>query len=106
MTVAEIIRKIMLAGIGAQEKVMEFIDELVKAGEISKSEGAELVKECMAKAQTGTKDIDAKLKDVVTTTLEKFNIPTREDLRALEKKIDSLSARISKLEGNGGPGAI
>jgi hypothetical protein len=36
MTVADIIKKAMLAGLGAQEKAKEFVDDLVKTGELSK----------------------------------------------------------------------
>ena len=106
MTVAEIIKKTMLAGIGAQEKAKEFIEELVKAGELSKSEGAALAKEWMAKAEESTKDMDVKLKDAVAAAYEKFNIPSRDELKALENKLQSISARLAKLENNGGPRGV
>jgi poly(hydroxyalkanoate) granule-associated protein len=104
MTVADVIKKAMLAGLGAQEKAKEFIDELVKAGELSKNEGATLVKEWVSKAEESTKDMDHKLKDAISATFEKLNIPSRDDVASLEKKIQSLSARLSKLEGGNGKG--
>jgi len=104
MTVADVIKKAMLAGLGAQEKAKEFIDELVKAGELSKNEGATLVKEWVSKAEESTKDMDHKLKDAISATFEKLNIPTRDDMASLEKKIQGLSARLSKLEGGDGKG--
>jgi polyhydroxyalkanoate synthesis regulator phasin len=104
MTVAEVIKKAMLAGLGAQEKAKEFIDELVKAGELSKNEGATLVKEWVSKAEESTKDMDHKLKDAISAAFEKLNIPTRDDMASLEKKIQSLSARLSKIEGGNGKG--
>ena len=102
--IADIIKKAMLAGLGAQEKAKEFVDELVKAGELSKSEGATLVKEWASKAEESTKDIDLKIKDAIGGAFEKLNIPTRDDLEKLEKKIQGLSARISKVEGGEGKG--
>ncbi len=104
MMVSEVIKKAMLAGLGAQEKAKEFIDELVKAGELSKSEGATVIKEWVSKAQESTKDMDHKIKDAIASAFEKLNIPTRDDLANLEKKIQGLSARISKLEGGEGKG--
>jgi polyhydroxyalkanoate synthesis regulator phasin len=104
MTVAEVIKRAMLAGLGAQEKAKEFVDELVKTGELSKSEGASLVKEWVTKAEESTKDMDHKLKDAVAAAFEKLNIPTRDDMASLEKKIQSLSARLTKLEGGNGKG--
>ncbi|HUI44609.1 MAG TPA: phasin family protein [Nitrospirota bacterium] len=105
MMVSEVIKKAMLVGLGAQEKAKEFIDELVKAGELSKSEGATLVKEWVSKAEESTKDMDHKVKDAIGAAFEKFNIPTRDDLASLEKKIQSLSARLAKLEGGDGKDA-
>lgn len=104
MTVTEIIKKAMLAGVGAQEKAKDFVDELVKAGELSKGEGATLVKEWVSKAEEGTKDMDHKIKDAINATFEKLNIPSRDDLERLEKKLQGISARLSKLEGGEGKG--
>ena len=104
MTVADVIKKAMLAGLGAQEKAKEFVDELVKAGELSKSEGATLVKEWASKADESTKDIDLKIKDAIGGAFEKLNIATRDDLEKLEKKIQGISARLSKVEGGDGKG--
>lgn len=104
MTVAEVIKKAMLAGLGAQEKAKEFVEELVKAGELSKNEGATLVKEWVSKAEESTKDMDHKLKDAISAAFEKLNIPTRDDMASLEKKIQGLSARLSKIEGGDGKG--
>ncbi len=99
MMVSDVIKKAMLVGLGAQEKAKEFIDELVKAGELSKGEGATLVKEWVTKAEESTKDMDHKVKDAISAAFEKLNIPNRDDLVSLEKKVQSLSARLAKLEG-------
>lgn len=104
MTVAEVIKKAMLAGVGAQEKAKEFIDELVKAGELSKSEGATLVKDWASKAEEGTRDMDMKIRDAIAAAYEKLNIPTRDDFERLEKKLHTLSERITKIDGGKGKG--
>ena len=104
MNVTELIKRAMLAGLGAQEKAKEFVDELVKAGELSRNEGATVVKEWMSKAEESTKDMDQRMKDTVAAAFEKFNIPTRDDLASLEKKVQGISARLSKLEGGEGKG--
>ncbi len=104
MTVADVIKKAMLAGLGAQEKAKEFVDELVKAGELSKSDGASLVKEWVSKAEEGRKDLDAKIKDAMAAAMEKLNIPSRDDIDKMEKKLQNISARLTKLEGGEGKG--
>lgn len=101
MTVSEIIKKAMLAGLGAQEKAREFVDELVKAGELSKSDAASLVKEWASKAEESTKDLDKKIKDAIGGAFEKLNIPSRDDFEKMEKKLQNISGRLKKLEGGG-----
>ncbi len=104
MTFSEIIKKAMLAGLGAQEKAKEFIDELVKAGELSKTEAASLVKEWVSKAEESTSNLDTKVKDAIANAFEKLNIPSRDAIEKLEKKVQNLSAKIDKLEGGKGEG--
>jgi polyhydroxyalkanoate synthesis regulator phasin len=99
MTIFDVVRNAILAGFGVQEKVKEFIDELVKKGELSESQGARLVKEWAEKADKSTADLSKTISDLVSKTLEKMNIPTREDIERLNKKIQSLSMRVKKLEG-------
>jgi polyhydroxyalkanoate synthesis regulator phasin len=99
MLIGEVIKKAMLVGLGAQEKAKEFVEELVKAGELSKSEASTLVKEWSAKAEESTKEFDKRVKETVANVLEKLNIPTREDMEKLEKKVQALNARLKKLEG-------
>jgi polyhydroxyalkanoate synthesis regulator phasin len=101
MVVAEIVKKALLAGLGAQEKAREFVDELVKAGELSKGEAASAIKEWTSKAEQSTKDIDVKIKDAVAGVLERLHIPTKEDMERLEKKVQALNTRLKKLEGGG-----
>ena len=104
MTVAEIIKRAMLAGLGAQEKAKEFVDELVKAGELSKSDASSLVKEWVSKAEDSRKEFDHKVKDAIAASFEKLNIPTRDDIEKMEKKLQNISARLAKLESTEGKG--
>ncbi len=99
MIIADVIKKAMLVGLGAQEKAKEFVEELVKAGELSKSEASTLVKEWTSKAEESTKEFDKRVKETVANILEKLNIPNREDMEKLEKKVQALNTRLKKLEG-------
>ena len=102
MTVFDLMRNALLAGFGVQEKVKEFIDELVKKGELSESQGAKLVKEWTEKADKSTEQFSKSISDVVTKTLDMMSLPSKEDLAKLDQHIQSLSARVSKLEAAGG----
>ncbi|GBE31882.1 poly(hydroxyalcanoate) granule associated protein [bacterium BMS3Bbin05] len=100
MTIFDIARNALLAGLGVQEKVKEFIDELVKKGELNDSQGAKLIKEWTEKADKSTEDLSKTFSDLVTKTLDKMNLPTRDDIEKINKKLNSLSSRIKKLEGS------
>ena len=98
MTVFESIRKALLAGIGVPEKVKELVDELVKKGELSKSQGAKLVKEWSDKMSKSGEELSKKPMEIMHKTLEKMNIATKDEVEKLNRKILSLSARLKKVE--------
>ena len=98
MTFFDVVRNAMLAGFGLQETVKEFIDELVKKGELNKSQGAKLLKEWTEKAGRTSELLNKNISELLTRTLGKMNLPTKEDIEKLRKEIQSLSDRISKIE--------
>ena len=69
-----------------------------------KTEAASLVKEWVGKAEESTRDLDTKVKDAIANAFEKLNIPSRDAIEKLEKKVQNLSAKIDKLEGGKGEG--
>lgn len=99
MTVFEAVRNALLAGFGMQEKVNEFIDGLIKKGELSESQGAKLIKEWSQKAEQGTGQFSKNISEALTKVMEKMNLPTKDDIERLNKKIHALSMRVKKLEG-------
>ncbi|MGO9014759.1 MAG: phasin family protein [Dissulfurispiraceae bacterium] len=99
MTIFDSVRNAILAGFGIQEKVKEFIDELVRKGELSESQGAKFVKEWSERADKGSSDLNKNFSELMSKTLEKMNIPTKEEFERLNKKVQNLSARVRKLEG-------
>lgn len=102
MTINEIVHKALMAGIGVPEKINELIDDLVKKGELSESQGAKIVKECSEKVTKSGEDLSKTVSDFIDKALEKMNIPSRDEVEKLEKKVAVLSARVKKLEGLSG----
>ena len=98
MTINELIHKTLMAGLGVPEKINEVVEELVKKGEISESQGAKLVRECSEKVSKTGDEINKTVSDLIDKALEKMNIPTREEVDKLNKKITTLSAKIKKIE--------
>ncbi len=99
MTLFDVVRNAMLAGLGIQETFKEFLDNLVKKGELSESQGAKILKEWTEKADKTYEQLSKNISELVTRTLEKMNLPAKDDIEKLNKEILSLSNRLSKLEG-------
>ncbi len=99
MTFFDIVRNALMAGFGVQEKVSEFVNELVKKGELSESQGAKLVKEWAEKADKSTEQLGKSLSELVTKAAEKITPPWSEEIERLNKKVQTLSARVKRLEG-------
>lgn len=98
MTINDILHKALMAGLGVPEKLKEVVDDLVEKGELSESEGAKLVKECSVKVGKTGEDLNKGMTELINKTLEKMNIPTRDEVEKLSKKVSTLSSRIKKLE--------
>jgi len=99
MTLFDVVRNAMLAGLGIQETFKEFLDNLVKKGELSESQGAKILKEWTEKADKTSEQLSKNISELVARTLEKMNLPTKDDIEKLNKEILSLSDRLSKFEG-------
>jgi len=98
MSIFDVVRKALFAGLGAQEKVKELVEELVKKGELNKSQGANIVKAWTEKAGKRREDLSKSLSELISKTLEKINLPTKDDIEKLNKKIESLSKKLERME--------
>ena len=102
-----ILKNTYLAGVGminlTRKKAEEIIDQLIKAGEINKSEKKDAVMELLDKAEEHTRKFKDKVvketssvqKDV-SGLVDKFRLATKKDFEALEKKIDALTRRLEE----------
>ena len=90
----DFIKRMMLFGIGlaamTREKIEEFVNELVKKGEVSEKEGKEMVQELIDKSKKVRKDLEGKMEEVAAATLKKLHIPTRGELDELKERIEKL----------------
>ncbi|HMK60361.1 MAG TPA: phasin family protein [Dissulfurispiraceae bacterium] len=103
MTVFDLLRNAVLAGYGVQEKMKDFVDDLVKRGELSESQGAKIAKELSEKADKTTSELNEMVAGIIPKTLEKMSIPSKSEVDALNEQVKKLSERISALESALGP---
>jgi len=92
------LRKVVLASIGAvaiaQEEAEDLINKLLERGEIAREEGRKLMQDMMAKRR---EKVQATFDTRVEAALGKMNVSTKDDLKAVEKKLDELNKKLDKL---------
>jgi poly(hydroxyalkanoate) granule-associated protein len=97
--VMDVIKKLMLAAIGAvslsKERMEEMLDELVKKGEMTSGEKAEALKKMAEKVESSTEKVKEVVEKQVKSAIEKINIGSRID--ELSRKVDDLSKAVDKL---------
>lgn len=98
----EMVRKVLLAGIGAvalgKEEIEDFVDRLVERGEIAEKDGRKLVREVMERRKKEARKAEDELNKNVETVLDKMNVPSKADIDALSEKITALSKKIDELK--------
>jgi poly(hydroxyalkanoate) granule-associated protein len=93
----EAMNKLMLSGLGlmsiTRERAEEIFDELVQRGEAEKSQRGRFVEDLTGTAQRARKEFQDLVAKQVRDTIERLNLPTRDDLLRLEAKVDRLIAQ-------------
>jgi polyhydroxyalkanoate synthesis regulator phasin len=94
----ELLRKVMLAGIGAaslaQEEAETFIQKMIEKGELAEKEGRILMKDLREKRRQRTEE---HLENRISSVVERLKIPTKSDLDKLSEKISELSKKVDEM---------
>lgn len=100
--VGEIMRKLLLTGVGAalltKEKIEEVVGDMVNQGKISKEEGAGLVNDLVNRANLERERMNLKVKEEVQRNLRRSGMVTEADLRELKQELYTLRDRVVQLE--------
>jgi polyhydroxyalkanoate synthesis regulator phasin len=96
-----IVRRIMLAGVGAialkHDELEQFIDKLVERGEIAKKDGENLMDEVKERRKKYLHNDAGYPHKRFAEFLDRFAVPTKNDLDDLNQKISSLEKKIDEL---------
>jgi poly(hydroxyalkanoate) granule-associated protein len=108
----EVLRKLMLAGVGAfalsREEMEQFLNRLVERGELAQKDAQKLIDESVERfrktAQPQTVQLQSNVSSLgvqVESSFEQFlnrlNIPSKRDIDELSAKIAQLAARVEEL---------
>ncbi|MBN2123164.1 MAG: phasin family protein [Deltaproteobacteria bacterium] len=103
----ELIKKSLLAGLGAavvtKEKVEETTKKLVDEGKISMEEAEKLSKELLESGQAQWQELQSKITAAVKKAVSSLDLAARKDLEALEEKVEDLRKRLETIEESDRP---
>ncbi len=95
----EATRKVMLAAVGAvglaQDEMEDFVNRLVKRGEIAEKDARKLVKEVTEKRR---KTVEKRAEKQMDKVFDRMNIPSKADIEELNAKISILTAKVEELK--------
>jgi polyhydroxyalkanoate synthesis regulator phasin len=99
----ELIRKSILAGIGAviltKEKIGELTRTLVEEGKISTSEAEKLADELVKSGEHEWEEINTKIHDSIKKWADSIDMVRRKEFQEMKARIDVLEQRLTALEG-------
>lgn len=97
----DVVRRIMLAGIGAvalkHDEIEEFVDKLVERGEIAKKDGEDLLKEMKERHKKYLHSEGSNTHKRVAEFFNHIAVPTKNDFDDLSEKISALEKKIDEL---------
>ena len=96
------LRKLFLASIGAaaiaQEEFEALVNKLIERGELAEKEGKKLLGEMKDKRKKKTAKAEGEFGKRVEDLMTSMNVPTKDDIDALSKKINDLSKKVDDLK--------
>ncbi|NJN15641.1 MAG: poly(hydroxyalkanoate) granule-associated protein [Oscillochloris sp.] len=113
--VFEVVRKMMLAGVGAlalsREEAEQFLERLVERGELAQKDAQKLIDETMERVrqnaqpqvnplQSNVNNLGVQMENNLEQFLNRLNIPSKRDIDELSAKIAQLATRVEELRRN------
>jgi len=92
-----VMKKTILAGLGARAVVNQWLDELVKKGESAPDNEAVRVREFADACEQSARALGAAVKDGACAVAKALRAPGRADVEVLERKIAELAQKIESL---------
>lgn len=81
-----------------REKAEKMVDQLIARGEISREEAKSTINELVERGEKERDEVRRFLQEEAKNIMQKYNIITREDLLALQQKVNILEQKYKDLE--------
>jgi polyhydroxyalkanoate synthesis regulator phasin len=96
----DLVKKSFLTGVGlavlTKDRVEEMAAKMARESNATESEGKKFVDEMISRADEYRGALEKMIGEKVNAALGAMNIPTREEIAALERRIAALEARTDK----------
>ena len=96
----DIFRKAIFFGLGAiamtQEKAEEFVDELIKKGEMASTERYKAVDKLLKEADKQQKEFQDKVSESVQKTITNMGLPTKKDWDEVKEALKRIEMRLTE----------
>jgi poly(hydroxyalkanoate) granule-associated protein len=105
---AELVRKMLLAGVGAvamsRDETEQLVAKLVERGELAQKDAEKLLRDVQARLRQSRPDVQVQAEKVTSRAqqgmeefLNRLNIPSKRDIDDLSAKVAQLAARVEEL---------
>ncbi len=98
----ESVRKLGLLGAGlwaiTEDKMNDFVKELVEKGDISKEDGKKAVQDMLEERKKQKLDLEKKISEKIQESISKTDIFNRKDMHELESRIHMLEEEIQRIK--------
>jgi len=81
-----------------EDDVRSFVGKLVERGKLTPDEGKKLLSELMGNIRDRRTKFEKKTGEFVDKTMGRINLPSKSDLDALSKRVNTLSKKVNKLK--------
>ncbi len=97
-TIREWLEQGMLMGLGAvsltRETAQHLVDEMIKRGQAQREEASELVDRLVKRGERERDALRKLIRTEIEDALKALNLPTRSELRAIERRLDAILKRL------------
>ena len=83
-----------------REKGEQIVEQLIEKGEISRKEASGVLDDLLNRAEKEKKELEKRINSSLEKTLENFNLPTKDEVEELNKKLDEISQKLDAMESN------
>jgi polyhydroxyalkanoate synthesis regulator phasin len=95
----DVLKKSLALGFGlavtSKEQLEKAVEELVKRGEMTKSESQEFLKELMKKGEGTSAELEALINRKINNMIDRLELVKKSEVERLEKRIEELEKRLN-----------